>query len=346
MWLLGLAALIICAVGAFPAFVPNFGMGNPGPDSADSPATQRVVCFGYVDVEHGLTPLYPLVPGRVIQIDVRESQSVEAGTTLVRLEDRLARQRLLEAEADLEAAQAQLVQTEKAPKQHEAQLLQQRAAIQAAKSRLAAGRIAYDHKRDLNKAKYLTATELEAAKSLVQELEAAESAEIAKLDELQLVDPALSVRRAKADVNAKRARRAQARQGVDECTLRSPCAGTVLRVLVRPGEVLGSQPQQPAVVFSPEGPRWVRVDLSQEFAGLVAPGQTATVEDESGVSGTWRGRVARISDWYARRRSLTPDLFHVNETPTLECLVQVDPDQPHLVIGRRMRVTIDGARPH
>jgi multidrug resistance efflux pump len=305
-----------------------------------------VVCFGHVDVEHGVTPLYPLVPGRVVQVDVRESQSVQAGAILLRLDDTLARQRLVEAEADLEAAQAQLVQAEKVPKQHEAQLVQQRAAIQAAKARLAAGRIALDHKRDLNKAKYLTDTELEAAKALVRELEAGESAELAKLDELQLVDPALTVRRAKADVSAKQARLAQARQGVDECTLRSPCAGTVLRVLVRQGEVLGGQPQQPAVVFSPEGPRWIRVDLSQEFAGLVAPGQIATIEDESGVPGTWRGRVARVSDWYAPRRSLTPDLFHTNETPTLECLVQVDPNQPHLTIGRRMRVTIEGARPY
>ena len=176
---------------------------------------------------------------------------------------------------------------------------------------------------------------------MVGELEAGESAETAKLDELQLVDPAVSVRRAKADVQAKQARLAQARQGVEECALHAPCAGTVLRILVSPGEVLGSQPQQPAVVFSPAGPRWIRLDVTQEFAGLIAPGQTATIEDESGVSGVWRGKVYRISDWYAPRRSLTPDLFHANETPTLECLVQVDPNQPGLVMGRRMRVTIE-----
>jgi multidrug resistance efflux pump len=339
--LLGVAALIVCAVGA--AVVPKLRMGYQGPDSADSPVAQSIVCFGYVDVEHGVTPLYPLAPGRVVKVEVRESQSVETGTVLIRLDDRLAKLRLQEAEADLEAAQAQLVQAEKAPKQHEFQLAQQRAAIQAAKARVVAGRIALDHKRDLNKARYLTDTELEAAKSLVQELEAAESAEIAKLDELQLVDPAVSVRRAKADVSAKQARLDQARQGVEECLLQAPCAGTVLRILVRPGETLGSQPQQPALVFSPAGPRWIRVEVTQEFAGLIAPGQSTTIEDESGGSGTWHGKVCRISDWYAPRRSLTPDPFHVNETPTLECLVQVDPNQPALVLGRRMRVTIDAA---
>jgi multidrug resistance efflux pump len=343
--LLGLAALITCALGALPALVPNLRSENLEPEHADSPPRQSVVCFGYSDAEHGVTPLYPLAPGRVVKVEVRESQSVKAGTVLVRLDDRLARLRLQEAEADLEAAQAQLLQAEKAPRQHDFQLIQQRAAIQAAKARLAAGRIALDHKQDLHKAKYLTATELEAAKALMQELEAAESAEIAKLDELQLVDPSSNVRRARADVNAKQARLAQARQGIEECNLLSPCAGAILRIHVSPGEVLGSQAQRPAVVFLPEGPRWIRVDVNQEFAGLLAPGQTATIEDASGAPGTWRGKVERVSDWYAPRRSLTPDLFHTNEPLTLECLVQLDPNQPSLAIGRRMRVTIEAALP-
>jgi len=334
---------MVCAVGA--GLVPGLRMGSPGQDSAESPATQSIVCFGYVDLEHGVTPLYPLAPGRVVKVEVHESLTVEAGAVLLRLDDHLAQLRLKEAEADLEAARAQLIQAEKAPQQHEHQLTQQGSAIQAAKSRLAAGRIAYDHKRDLHKAHYLTVPELEAAKSLVQELEAAETAETAKLDELQLADPAVSVRRARADVSAKEARLTQARQGVDECLLHAPCAGTVLRVLVREGEVLGPQPQQPAVVFSPAGPRWIRVDVTQEFAGLIAPGQTATVEDESGVPGSWRGQVYRMSDWYAPRRSLTPDPFHPNESPTLECLVHIDPNQPGLILGRRMRVTIEAILP-
>src|SRR5260370_41657945 len=73
--LLGVAALIISAAGALPALVPNLRIGSQGRESAESPTTQRVVCFGYVDVEHGVTPLYPLAPGRVVKVEVRESQS-------------------------------------------------------------------------------------------------------------------------------------------------------------------------------------------------------------------------------------------------------------------------------
>jgi multidrug resistance efflux pump len=344
--LIGVGLLVATTVGAIPVFAPNLRIGSQPASSDSSPLVQTVVCFGYVDVEHGVTPLYPSVPGRVVKVEVHESQSVEAGAALVRLEDRLAQLRLHEADADLEAAQAQLMQAEKAPEQHQAQVTQQRAAIQAAKSRVVAARIALDHKRDLHKAHYLTAPELEAAKSLVQEAEAAESAEIAKLDELQLADPAVTVRRAKADLEAKKARRDQARKALEECVIQAPTAGTVLRILVSPGELLGGQPQQPAVVFAPDGPRWIRADVTQEFASLMAPGQTAMIEDDSGVPGTWQGTVSRISEWYAPRRSLTPDPFHVNETRTRECLIQVSPEQPPLTIGQRMRVTIETYPPH
>src|SRR6516162_61539 len=83
MLLLGLAALIVCALGALPVLVPNLRSENPERERVDSPPTQKVVCFGYVDVEHGVTPLYPLAPGRVVKIEVHESQTVDTGAVLV-----------------------------------------------------------------------------------------------------------------------------------------------------------------------------------------------------------------------------------------------------------------------
>jgi HlyD family secretion protein len=335
--LIGLAVVIISVAGA----TLHFQQGSQSQSSAESPSTQTIVCFGYVDVEHGVTPLYPLMPGRVVSIEARESQFVEAGAVLIRLDERLAQLRLQEAEADLAAAEAQYRQAEKAPEQHQAQLDQQRASLQAVKARLTAARFVFERKQELETAHHLNAKEVQAAAAQIKELEAAETAEVAKLEELQLVDPAISVRRAKADVQAKQARLEQARRGVEECLVKAPSAGTVLRILVSPGEVLGSQPQQPAVVFAADGPRLIRADVSQEFAALIAVGQSASIEDDSGAPGSWRGQVARISRWYAPRRSLTPDPFHVNETRTLECLLQVDSNQPPLILGRRMRVTIE-----
>src|ERR1700687_3365653 len=51
---------------------------------ASAPASGGVgaVCFGYVDLEQGVTALFPLQPGRVVKVEVREGEVVPVGTIL------------------------------------------------------------------------------------------------------------------------------------------------------------------------------------------------------------------------------------------------------------------------
>src|SRR5207249_4123625 len=101
-----------------------------------------------------------------------------------------------------------------------AKVAQQRAGIEAVKHRLAAARHVLIRKKDLARADQLNAHEVDAADALVRELEAVERAETAKLSELQLNDPSISVNRARADASARQARLDQARRGEEECLLR------------------------------------------------------------------------------------------------------------------------------
>jgi multidrug resistance efflux pump len=165
-------------------------------------------------------------------------------------------------------------------------------------------------------------------------------AEKGKLRELRLNDPTAGIRRAKADVDAKEAQLEEARRGEDECALRAPVGGTVLRILAGPGDVLGGRQQQPAVLFCPEGQRIVRAEVDQEFAGRVAVGQAVLVEDDVTAGPSWRGKVVRVSDWYTQRRSILPEPGQFNDVRTLECIIQLDPGQPLLRIGQRVRATL------
>src|SRR5262249_10221468 len=83
---------------------PPFQRGKSDGDSTSS-GGQGVVCFGQVDLRHGVTALYPLQPGRVVEVLVQEGQTVPEGTILLRLEDGPARSRVAEAQAALEAAE-------------------------------------------------------------------------------------------------------------------------------------------------------------------------------------------------------------------------------------------------
>src|SRR5206468_3136269 len=54
-----------------------------GPPAVAEAAAEGVVCFGTVDLEHGVTALYPLQPGRVAEVPVRENQAVAKGAELL-----------------------------------------------------------------------------------------------------------------------------------------------------------------------------------------------------------------------------------------------------------------------
>ncbi len=345
VWLVVLALLAAATAGG------NWFLRFHAPDSAKAQemtaptaadADARVVCFGHVDVEFGVRSLYPAQPGRVVEVLVHEGDAVEARQPLLRIDDTHANLLVREAEADLKAAQAQLQQADHSPARHQSQMQQQQAAITATQKRLSAARHVLERKRSLLKIQQLSQEEADAAADLVQEIDAALQADREKLHELSLVDPQIIVQRAREEVAARQARLERARQALDECTLRAPAAGEVLRVLHGPGDLLGSQPKQPAVQFAPRGDRFIRAEVTQEFADCVHVGASATIQDDTQATKTWRGTVQRISDWFTNRRSVMQEPLQVNDVRTVECIIRVEPSQPPLRIGQRVRVYLGG----
>src|SRR5436305_9016333 len=121
---LGLVTLIASTVGA--GWVLSHSRAGHSPAALSDPAEPALVCFGYVDGPAGVTPLTPLVAGRVTRVEVRENEPVKAGSVLVRLDDRPAQFRLRQVEASLAAAREQLAQARKLPRQQQIKLAQQR----------------------------------------------------------------------------------------------------------------------------------------------------------------------------------------------------------------------------
>jgi multidrug resistance efflux pump len=120
----------------------------------------------------------------------------------------------------------------------------------------------------------------------------------------------------------------------------APSDGTVLRVQTNPGEVLGPQSRQPALLFAPDKPLVVRAEVDQEAVGRVAVGQRAELEDDAAAGPTWTGRVARVARWFSQRRTILPDAPALQDVRTLECVIHLDPSQPPLRIGQRVRVKL------
>jgi multidrug resistance efflux pump len=349
LWLLGLLLLAGSLVGAGWAFnqsppgAANRASVSTSP-AGDSAAEQPplVMAIGYVDGKAGVSRLYPLQQGRVIDV-VGENTHVDKGKPILTLDDELARLKAAEAQADLDNSEAQLQQTAKLQEQQALKIEQQKAAVTGAERK----RSAAENER-LAKAKSASAAGidvnpalLEAMKQTVEQLDELIRAEKAKLRELQLYDPDLDVRRAKANRAAKKGQLEEAEWVRKQCTLVAPESGTVLRTYVSVGEVLGSNPTRPAVEFLPDGPLIVRGELLQEWAHRVKVGQDADIVDDTYQGPTWKGKIYFLAPWFAQKRNLIIEPFMYNDVRYQECLVEVlDKGEYPLRVGQRVRVKI------
>src|SRR5438309_2139339 len=91
----------------------------------------------------------------------------------------------------------------------------------------------------------------------------------------------LAAKLADAEVADKKLLLDKAKLALDECLVKAPAEGTVLRLGVQVGDLLGPEAKSPPLTFCPAGPRVVRAEVEQEWAGRVQDGQIATIQDDT-----------------------------------------------------------------
>lgn len=340
-WLLALGLLIVSVAG-YSQFM-SFSLRGQGTDSAaDRSAPRHVVCFGFVDLEHGITKLDPTQPGRVAEVLVREGESVPAGAVLLRMVDDVPRARADQARIGMETAQRDLEYARSTlPKKHELELQMQTDGVRQAKGLVSAKKLAYEHKREISATKAIVSpTDVALAKEEWDAAQLQVQQEENKLKLLQMQDPNEEIRRLEALVGERTALHKQALADLADYTIRAPKAGTVLRITCGPGDPFGPTSRQHAIEFAGDGPRLVRAEVEQAFASQVKPGQTVTIEDGTNTGGKWTGRVERIGDYFTHKRSIVQEPDQFNDVKTLECIIALDPGQPPLKINQRVLVTI------
>jgi multidrug resistance efflux pump len=306
----------------------------------DLPDGARVVGFGLVDVDGGPTPLSPPVPGVVESVAVKEGETVAAGAILVKLRTGIADKRIEQAKQAVEQARTKLSQARRAPRLYVERIKEQGQAVAAAEA------IAETHRQELDTIERLSDdaaisdAKIRAERQRYKVALAKLEAERLRLEQLKIEDPNETVQLAEAEVAKALALLGEAEENLDLHALRAPEAGKILRVFVAKGQAMGGALQIPAVQFRPDRPVVIRCEIGQEFVDRLAVGQRAEVLADRLDGKRWYGKVARIADWIAPRRSLLDEPLERNDVRTLECMVELDPGQAPLRHGQRMRVVI------
>jgi membrane fusion protein, multidrug efflux system len=258
-------------------------------------------------VDGHIIPILPKVGGFVAEVRTDENRRVQAGDTLVVLDDRDYRVRLAQAEADLAVALAGVSNRARVG-QAEAQVAQAQANARKAHA-------------DLDRMLPLARQDIVSQ----QQLDAAQAAAAAADAALAAAQAALTG--ADARVAAARAARDQAALNLSYTWITAPASGVVSRKSVEVGQLV--QAGQPLMSVVPLEDVWITANLKETEVEDVKPGDRVhfTVDAYSGRDFT--GRVESLSPATGARFSLLPpDNATGNFTKVVQRLpVRIRPDQ-------------------
>ncbi len=377
-WFLVLAVMAAMVVGAYLYQQRQAGGGfawgardeQAGAAAGETrrPPSEELVCPGYVDVLGGVTPLATAQPYRIVEVRVADNDQVEAGQELLRFDDVLQQEAVAEAQTLVNAAQQKLKLAHRTPEKHELLIQQAQAAVDAARAtweiarhreavqaiapspppagdRQATGQPATTAAADSQEddAEKRKQREDAIAEEQVRMAEAGLRGEEARLTTLQLADPTDELQLLQAEIDHAQAKLRQAQVALDQCVLRAPRSGTVMRVLVSPGQIIG--PMQAAIHFASDEARIVRVEIEQAYVDQVSAGCSAVIYDDRQPDRRWQGHVLRLSQWYSRPRAIFDETTALADVRTVECVVAIEGETSDLRIGQRVWTRIKRTQP-
>jgi drug efflux transport system ATP-binding protein len=244
----------------------------------DEPPSNQVRVSGHVEATE--VRLAPEVGGRIVALNVKEGDRVDAGTVILRLDTRDAELAIDRARAEQHAAEAQLRLLQAGSRredvgQAEAQTQAARDEVQAARAELTAAEADLERFESLleanagsRKQRDDARTRRDVAREHVQAAESRMRASEQAVQRLRAGARVQEIDAARARVAAAAAQVATIEESLKDTTLRSPIRGVLSEKLAELGEVVG--PNVPVVVIASAWARAPRFLPTPAAAGLAA----------------------------------------------------------------------------
>lgn len=241
-----------------------------------------------------VTVIAPQVSGYVLQVLVHDYDVVKPGQLLVRIDDRIYRARVEQAQANLSAAEAALANATQARASRSAGLQGQVAGVEGARAQLARARADMARAQDLARDGSISMREHDqtlAALALAQaQLRQAQAGSEIGRQDIRTVEVARGG--LEAQVEAARAQLHAAEIDLEHTVIRAPEAGVLGEVGIRVGSYVTNGSQLLAIV-PPD--RWVIANFKETQTGRIRPGQPASVTVDALNGARLMGRVERLS---------------------------------------------------
>ncbi|MGH7502156.1 MAG: HlyD family secretion protein [Longimicrobiales bacterium] len=229
--------------------------------------------------------------GRIAEIAAREGETVAEGAVLARLDTTELGARRAQAEAQLAAARARLLELERGTRPEEQ--AQARSASEAARQRMEESRRVLERTRTLFTGGAVSRESLEQAET-AHAVAAAQYEQAQEQERLVIRGPrAEQILAQQAVVRTAEASVAQVDALLDQAIVHAPFTGIVTVRHREAGETVA--PGAPIVTLMDPASRWVRIYVREDQIGRVSLGQGAQIISDSHADSAFAGRVIHIA---------------------------------------------------
>jgi multidrug resistance efflux pump len=315
---------------------PGRKTGVPSVSGREGAAIGEVAlaCTGRVEGASETVDLGAGMDGVVAELKVREGDSVKAGDVLVVIDHRELQAELRAALAGAESARQTRIRILRGSRQEDRERAD--AEVTAAKAVVAEADSRQRRAVQLFGQGILSEADRDEAQrsldvSQAQWQAARKAAELVKADPLPE-----EVGKADADVRAAEERVRVLQQTLEKCIVRAPIGGTVLRTLLKPGESFSTLVPRPILSLADTSRLRVRAEVDERDVGRVFTGQRVMVRRDEWAGPGVPGRVGRLGAQMGRKTVKTGDPAEKSDRDVLDVLVDLDRQEPGLVVGLRV----------
>ncbi len=292
-----------------------------------------------------VTVISPQVSGYVTQVAVQDFQKVTAGQVLVRVDDRIYRQRVEQAEAALAAQHANLDNSAQSHRSGEANLAAVQAQLSSARAQLAREQANMRRINELLNQRYVSVRERDVQLAALRQAQAAVQQAQAQSEGARQTIRSVDVGREglQAGVASAEAALRLARIDLSNTEIHAPAAGRLGEVGVRTGQYVTAGTQLMSLV---PPTLWVTANFKEAQTERMRAGQPATLSVDALGGAKIHGHVERISPATGSEFSVIhPDNATGNFTKVAQRIpvrIAIDPDQP-LAARLRAGMSVEAA---
>lgn len=315
---------------------------NPPPPipPARSPYAATLAAAGIVEAQTENIAVGSATAGVVVQVLVKVGEDVQPGAPLFRIDDRQLQGELAVKRAVVSQSKSELIRLEAEPRKEKIPVLV--AQVNEARAAVIREADALKRSEETFGRKFTTEQELITRQEALAGAQAALDRTQADLDLLRAGAwqydrdvAAEAITKAEADV-------AKIEIDLDRLVVRSLVAGRVLQVNVRPGEFVGTPPNQPLVILGNIDMLHVRVDIDEFDIARFPQGNGAVAAPRGNLQVRYPLRFVRVEPFVVPKKSLTGGNAERVDTRVLQVIYEFDPaGLPPLFVGQQVEVFIE-----